>query len=164
MEKMHLLTFHSSSSSDALSSEAPLSEMFSHSTSSSVPSSAFEMEHFLKARQTSASGMQAQASTIHEQSIAGEARFSRPAGVTSGSPDLIHSTYRRLTWSLNGLLRHTSSGCSCDDDDELGAGVAQQSLYGVGQVTPKRVEHKHRREPQQCSGPSTPHGLYPVKD
>ncbi|KAH8025913.1 hypothetical protein HPB51_014108 [Rhipicephalus microplus] len=82
------------------------------------------------ARQTSASGMQAQASTIREHSIAGEAHFSHPAGATCGSADIIHSTYKRLTWSLNGLLRHISRGCSCDViSDELGVGVVQRNRF-----------------------------------
>ncbi|KAH8018238.1 hypothetical protein HPB51_000849 [Rhipicephalus microplus] len=56
------------------------------------------------------------------------------------------------------LLSHPSR-----DDEELGTGVVQQSRYGVGQVTPKPVKHKHQTKPQLCSEPSTPQGLYPVK-
>ncbi|KAH8009332.1 hypothetical protein HPB51_015655 [Rhipicephalus microplus] len=59
------------------------------------------------------------------------------------------------------IHEHSIAG---EDDYELGARDVQQSLYEVGQVTLKPVQHKHRREPQQCFGTSTPHVLYPVKN
>ncbi|KAH8028193.1 hypothetical protein HPB51_014148 [Rhipicephalus microplus] len=72
---------------------------------------------------------------------------------------------KHVTGGVDGRSRgnRKETGFQAANDDELGAGVAQPPLYGVGQVTPKPVEHKHRREPQQCSGPSTPRGLDPVK-
>ncbi|KAH8039531.1 hypothetical protein HPB51_007433 [Rhipicephalus microplus] len=91
-----------------------------------------------------------------------EARCASPAKETPANHSFLW-TRDNKELPYGGSLSSASGDASKRDDDELCEEVAQQSLYGVGQVTTKCVEHKHRSEPQPCFGSSTPHELYPVK-
>ena len=101
----------SSTAASSLSSTRAISPS-SHSISSSVPSIAFEILHFLKDRTTISDRMFCHVSFTHLQTVVSDAALIFLAGVKVFSPLIIHCVHFSLKWSLKGLFRQTSSGCT----------------------------------------------------
>ena len=101
------------SNSSSLMSSSSISGLSSvKTTSSSVPSKAFEIPQVMKDFLTISWGISAHAALIQRRTRFLLGAFFLPAGVNSNGPDIIHAKYFRRTLSLKGLLRHLSKGCT----------------------------------------------------
>uniref|UniRef100_A0A224Y7U5 Uncharacterized protein n=1 Tax=Rhipicephalus zambeziensis TaxID=60191 RepID=A0A224Y7U5_9ACAR len=127
--------------------------MSSHSTSSSVPSRAFEIEHFLKAHERAprkcrpklrrsmctASLLARPVSAVRQGSLLALRTSSTPYTCASCHPQMVYL----------GTHQATAAGMSSRVDDALAVRESRSSRFT--EVTPKSVEHEYRRKPQQRS-------------
>ena len=86
----------------------------SHRMSSSDPSKALLMQHFLKDLIIILSGMDFHAADTHRATSEGGALLNFPVSLNSRAGSEIHVRYCYLNLSLKGLLMDTSIGCNTD--------------------------------------------------
>ena len=84
--------------------------LLSHTKSSSVPSRAFEIPHFLKEHSTISLESSCHYSFTHWQTVTRDAARSWPPGVNVFSPLIIQVIHFSRKRSLNGLFKQTSRG------------------------------------------------------
>ena len=100
----------------------------SHRRSSSLPSNALEMQHFLKDFATNSAGMLVHADETQCATTWGGARFILPDAVSSRSWSEIQRSYCSDSRDLKGLLMLTSNGWS---SDVIPAGITTSSLFSL---------------------------------